>query len=464
MRHPRWRALALVVVALTLVVSSCASSDDEAGSEGSSDTTTATSTDTGSQDDPRRAYEGTELNLVFKEGYEIEAILNYIDEFEAETGITVNIEVYDEPTARQKFALDSTSQGGAYDITSASFWNLPEFVQAEWLEPLDGYVDSPNDPWFDEESLPVGAVEAMTVAGEQYAIPHTIIGGMLFHRTDILEKHGLEPPTNTDEIIAVADALAELEPDLSPFVARGAPTFASLGTMLGWAYGYGALLFDADNCPTATDPQMVRAMEDFVYLMQERGPSDAASLTFTQAGEKFSSGQSVMMFDTSGFGTIFENPEISQVAGQVGFNSSVTGPAGNPLQWLYNEGLAISKYSKNKEAAWLLLQWRVSDDVTFPELLEIGRTDVPSLNVLGSQEYSDYAVENDLVDFTTELQVSWNNATAVHWPFYPEFAQIGDTFAAGISSAIAGQTDVPSALEKIQADLADIMARAGYCE
>src|SRR5918997_591164 len=55
----------------------------------------------------RRAFEGETLTLVLKEGYEIEAIQEYKEDFEKATGTTVEIEVYDEPTARQKFILDS---------------------------------------------------------------------------------------------------------------------------------------------------------------------------------------------------------------------------------------------------------------------------------------------------------------------------------------------------------------------
>src|SRR3712207_6850016 len=72
---------------------------------------------------------------------------------------------------------------------------------------------------------------------------------------------------------------------------------------------------------------LFRSMSDLMTLMQDYGPEDAASLTFTQAGEKFSTGNAAMMFDTTGFGGIFEDPELSEVAGKVGF-SLPKGPAG----------------------------------------------------------------------------------------------------------------------------------------
>jgi ABC-type glycerol-3-phosphate transport system substrate-binding protein len=443
-------------VASALMLAACAGNSTPTGESGTGEASEAASGD-------RRQFEGSTLRLLLKEGYEIEAINAYYGEFEEATGINVEIEVYDEPTARQKLVLDASAGTGTYDITSGSFWNMPEFVKAGWLEPLDDYVANKADDWLVFEDIPTGAVESMTIEGQLYALPHTIIGGMLFYRTDVFEELGLSAPQNTDDILAAAKVISEQRPDLIPFSGRGAPTFASLGTLLGWAYGYDALLFDENNNPQATSPEMVSAMEDFVSMMKDYGAEDAATLTFTQAGEKFSSGAAAMMFDTSGFGTIFESPEQSQVAGQVGYSLPV-GPAGKNLQWLYNEGLAITANSANKDAAWLFLQWRMGRDVTTKELLELDRTDVPNLAVLGGADYTAYMAENNLEDFAVALQASWKMTTAEHWPFYPEFAAIGDTFAGEMSNAIAGSKSVKDALEAAQAELTRIMRDAGHIQ
>jgi ABC-type glycerol-3-phosphate transport system substrate-binding protein len=407
----------------------------------------------------RQAFSGTKLRVLLKEGYEIDAIKRFLPEFERATGIDVRLEVYDEPTARSKFVLDAISKTGTYDVTSASFWNLPEFVRPQWLQPLDDYIERAHDPWLNLDDIPEGARKSMTIDGQLYAIPHTIISGLFYYRKDILAKHGIDPPETTAEILAAARRLAREEPDMVPFAARGAASFASLGTDLGWAYGYGALLFDEEGQPHADDPKMRQAMQDFVTLIRDYGPDDAASLTFTQAGESFSSGRAAMIFETSGFGTIFENPKLSKVAGKIGYTLP-KGPDGKTLQWLYNEGLAIPAESRNKNAAWLFLQWRVSRQTTMKELLELGRTDVPNLHVLGSPEYKRYAREHNVEAFTSILPASWASATTEHWPFSPQFAQIGDIFSAEISGAIAGSKDVPAALSSAQDQLERITVSA----
>lgn len=449
-------AVALGAASALLLAACAADSAPTGGSAGSGGTSEVVSGD-------RQQFEGSTLRLLLKEGYEIEAINAFYTEFEEATGINVEIEVYDEPTARQKLVLDAVAGTGTYDITSGSFWNMPEFVAAGWLAPLDDLVANQSDDWLVFDDIPTGALESMTIDGQLYALPHTIIGGMFFYRTDVFEELGLSAPQNTDDILAAAKVISEQRPDLIPFSGRGAPSFATLGTLLGWAYGYGALLFDENNNPQATTPEMVSAMEDFVSMMKDYGASDAATLSFTQAGEKFSSGAAAMMFDTSGFGTIFESPAQSQVAGQIGYTLPV-GPTGQNLQWLYNEGLAITANSGNKDAAWLFLQWRMGRDITTKELLELDRTDVPNLAVLGGGDYTAYMAENNLEDFAVALQASWKMTTAEHWPFYPEFAAIGDTFAGEMSNAIAGSKSVEDALEAAQAELTRIMRDAGHIQ
>lgn len=447
MRLTTGRRSSLVVVGAlvgALSLAGCGTSADESAPKGG-----------------REAFKGTTIRVLLKEGYEIDAIRKFTPDFEKATGIKVKIEVYDEPTARQKLVLDASSKTGTYDVTSGSFWNLPEYVKAGWLQPLDTYLKEAKDPWLKPEDIPAGAKKAMTVDGKLYALPHTIIGGMGYYRKDVFDELGLKAPQTTADMLAAAKVIKRERPDLIPFTARGASTFASLGTELGWAYGYGALLFDKDNRPQADSPEMKRAMTDFVTLMKDYGPKDAATLDFTQAGEKFSSGKAAMMFDTSGFGTIFEDPKESKVAGKVGFTLP-TGPTGKPLQWLYNEGLAITADSKHKNAAWLFLQWRLSRETTMKELTELGRTDVPSLYVLNSPEYKKYAEEHKVTAFTEALKGSWEQATSEHWPFYPEFSKIGDTFAQNISSAIAGSTSVDAALKRTQEQLTAIMKDAGH--
>lgn len=451
---PRTRMACVLLVLSLLVLAACGrsgpGSEGEPGGQG------------GGAEDPRKAFAGTTLRVLLKEGYEINVIQKYVQDFEEATGIKVQLEVYDEPTTRQKFILDATSQTGAYDVTAVSFWYFPEYERNGWLEPLNDYMDNKADAdWWHREDLPESALKVFSANGNYYAVPHTIISSMFYYRKDIFEKHGLTPPATTADVVALAPRLKELEPDLIPIVGRGAPNFPSMGTYLGWAWGYGARLLDEQYRVHANSPEMVQALTDLVRLYRDYGPADAASLNFIAAGEYMQSGKAVMVFDTSGWGTVLEDPNQSQVVGKIGY-TLLKGPADRYLQWIYMEGLAINKFSKNKDAAWLFLQWRMSRQTTMKELLDLARTDVPNLYVLNSPEYKRFAEERKITAYTELLPMSWEIADIGYWPFVPEFAEIGDTFMAEISAAVAGEQDVATALNDAQSAIEEIMRKAGY--
>lgn len=412
--------------------------------------------------DPHRAYAGTTLNVLLKEGYEIEVMQKYYKDFEEATGVKVNIEVYDESTTRQKYILDVTSKTGFYDITATSFWYFPEYQINGWLAPIDDFIkDKADAEWYHAEDIPQSAMDTFAAGGVHYCMPQTIISGMAYYRKDIFEKHELPIPKTTQDILDILPVLKEKEPEMIGIAERGAANFASLGTYLGWAWGYGAQLLDEGYGVHANSPEMVEAVSDLVNLIRTYGPADAPSLSFIQMAEKYTSGNCCFFFDTSGHGSAIEDPTQSVVNGKTGY-AILQGPAGRDLQWLYMEGLGINAYSQNKEAAWLFLQWRMSRETTMKELTELARTDVPNLYILNSPEYAAYAEKNGITEYTTLLQASWEMADIKYWPFIPQFVEIGDAFMIEVSAAIAGTQDVQTALNNAQRSIEQIMQDAGY--
>ncbi|MGE5581608.1 MAG: ABC transporter substrate-binding protein [Bacillota bacterium] len=413
--------------------------------------------------DEKTAFKGTTITLLLKEGYEIDVIKSYKADFEKETGIKVNIEIYDEPTTRQKFIFDATSRTGAYDITSVSFWYLPEYYRNNWLASMDQYINKASHPWnFYYQDIPISAINTFSVKKKLYAMPHTIIGGAFYYRKDIFEKYNLTPPKTTDDIIALAKKIKALKIDgVYPMIGRGVANFSSMGSYAGWAWTYGATVLDSKFRPQVNSPKMVKALNDYVSLLRDYGPPGVASMNFNDAGQMFSEGKVAMMYDTTGWGGAFNNPASSKVAGNVGI-SSIAGPNGQHLQWIYMEGLGINQYSKKKEAAALFLKWRMSRDTTKREALELQRWDVPNLYVMGLPEYKELAKKNHADTYVEFLPQAWKNANIKYWPWIPEFVQLGDVFMKEVSAAVAGEKNVQDALNNAQKGIEEIMKKAGY--
>lgn len=406
-----------------------------------------------------KAYAGTTLRVLLKVGYETAAIEKFVHIFEEETGIKIEYEVYDEPTMRTKFILDATAQAGDYDVVAVQYWYFPEYDLAGWLEPITDLDVGFNPYGFDWDAIPVGARDLFTGAnGEIYGVPVSLTGaGVLVYRKDVFDKWGLTPPQTVKDVLELAKKLKELEPELYPFVGRGTSGFASFGTSAGWAWAYGARVL-TDNKVTINTPEMREAMEDLVSLMRDYGPPGQSTIGWEVMSELYRSGKVVMNFDMAGFPSVYANPEISAVADKIDV-ALITGPAGNYAQWLYSEALAISRFSRHKDAARLFLQWRASLQTYLRELEAGVRIDFPNLHIYALPQYRETIARLGLEFWGEKLPISLQLTDGRYWPFVPQFVEIAEAFQEEISLAIAGAQSVEEALRKAQLKVEAILKK-----
>lgn len=401
--------------------------------------------------DSLRAYEGTTLNVLMKTGYTAQAVTEFESDFEQATGITLNVEVVDEPTARKKFILDATTKQGAYDVIPTEFWYMPEFLQLGGLEPLDDYVANHKTDWLNMADIPAGLLDTYKDSeGKLYALPVTASGGVLMYRTDLFEQYGIAKPATTADVLAAAKTLKEKLPgDIVPFIGRGESSSASFGSSAGWAWAYGASVLDASGKVTANTEEMKQGIGDWVDLMKNYSTKDAAAMGWDTMSEVFRQGKAAMNFDMSGFPSVYDNPENSQVAGKVG-TALIKGPAENTAQWMFGEGLSIEKYSKNKDAAWMFLQWRTSLEVAKKEVAKGIRVDFPLNSIYETSEYKDNTKDQP---FAGEIQNVMKTIDSSYWPNVKEYDKLGQTFQQEIALAIAGKQDVATALNNAQSKI-----------
>lgn len=404
----------------------------------------------------RKAYEGTTLNVLLKTGYETEAITEFQDEFEKETGITLNVEIYDEPTLRNKFILDCNSKQGNYDVIATQFWYMPEYIKAGWVEPLDDYIEKHSDKdWSSIEYTPESALGMFKDSdGSLYSECISCTGGVLIYRKDLFEKHGIKTPETTADVMEAAKILKEKEPDIYPFVARGDSSSASFGTSSGWAWAYGASVMDESGNVTCDTPEMKTAANDFVKLMSEYAPQDSAAMGWDTMSELFRQGKAAMNFDMNGFVSTYTSKDVSSVADKIDC-TVITGPDGNKAQWMYGEGLGISSFSKNKEAAWLFLQWRNSLGVIEKEVESDIRYDFPDTRIYETDNYKNKT--KDIGFFTEKLPEIMESIDSSYWPATEKFDKVAEAYQKQISLAISGDTTVDDALKNAQKDINDVL-------
>ena len=389
--------------------------------------------------------------------------------FEEETGINVKVEVYDETTLREKMILDFEAGTGTYDVVRVQFWHIPEYISMGWLEPLNEYIATkPNPEWLDLTQIP--GLDALTHDGKIYALTDTLLSDVMIYRKDIFDAEGWKVPTTVAEYLDILDKfenckLAGKYTDMYGTWGRGYSSFDAYGSISGWLWAYGNTFIDFVNGkPVArvNDAVNVQAMEDWVHMLKEHGPPGQATIGWVKGGELFCAGKILMQTEVTGFGNYYNNPELSGVAGKVGFALSPVGPAGNHVQWYFSTGLGINADSKNKDAAWQFIQWRTSAEAYRIELANNIRLDMPYRAAYGWPEHTALAENWGVEEFMKVLPDVQAYATGLHWPLIPEFTEVSEAVTTQISEAIAGTKTVQAALDDAQVAVNAILTEAGY--
>lgn len=105
----------------------------------------------------RSEYEGTTLNVAGYAHSTLEAIKPMLPDFEALTGIKVEISETDIAKSHDRVVLDFNNPKSTYDIIMVPDSNAPEYIELGFLEPLNDYVDSKKavstEDWFDLEDI-----------------------------------------------------------------------------------------------------------------------------------------------------------------------------------------------------------------------------------------------------------------------------------------------------------------------
>jgi len=98
----------------------------------------------------------------------------------------------------------------------------------------------------------------------------------------------------------------------------------------------------------------------WVDMIRESGPPNWASMQWYDAKDAFASGQAGMIADCDFFAAGYEDPATSKIAGKVGYALLPAGSEGKTYSGLWTWALGVNKAAKDKDAAWLFVQWATS--------------------------------------------------------------------------------------------------------
>ncbi|GGW85989.1 ABC transporter substrate-binding protein [Streptomyces lomondensis] len=256
--------------------------------------------------------------------------------------------------------VDTALQGGGLpDVGGVGAAMLAGFAAQGALEPLDDRLGKSSL----NGKLNKDMVESLKAAGggddKLYSIPTSANNGVLYYRTDLFQKAGLQEPTTWERFFEAAEKLTNKGKNEFGYTIRGGA--GSIAQALDAMYGQSGITSFWDSSgekTTVNDPKNVAALEKYAKLYKTVTPAADLNNDFTKMVAQWDSGTIGML--NHNLGSYQDHVKALGVDKFRGIPQP-TGPGGKRVQ-VSNpvDGIGLFKSSKNKDAAWKFIEFATS--------------------------------------------------------------------------------------------------------
>lgn len=328
-----------------------------------------------------RKFQGKTVTFLANNNPVSQALLTHKADFEKLTGITLKVDGYQEQQMRQRLVTVMNAHSDEVDV----FMTLPsregqQFAAAGWYADLASMTKGEVAADYDGAGLSQALVKAGTFDGKLTSMPMNLEGPILYYRTDLFKKCGLEPPATIADVEAAAKKLKACDGGVTPFVSRGLKpalpyTFSNMLHNIGGSY-------IANGKSNLCSPQGKEALETYSRLLRDYGPPGVVNYSFYQISALYRSGRAAMAFESSNeLRTVMEGGERLKDTALTAFPAGKAGQVPTAIGW----GMAVSAYSKQPDAAWYFVQWATSPAVQ--KMMAVQGIAPPRSSVASDPEY-----------------------------------------------------------------------------
>jgi trehalose/maltose transport system substrate-binding protein len=209
-----------------------------------------------------------------------------------------------------------------------------------------------------------------TVAGKLLGMPWFTDAGLLYYRTDLLQKYKRPAPTTWAELAATAAIVqagerAAGQKDFQGFVFQAKSGESLTCNAVEWIASFGGgTLVDAGGQITINNPQAVRALATAAQWVGSITSVGVLNYAEEDARGVFQNGQALFMRNWPYAKSLLDSPD-SPVRGKVGVSALPMGegPGARHAGTLGGWQLSVSKYSKHPEVAADLVLHMASAEV-----------------------------------------------------------------------------------------------------
>ena len=355
----------LLAVMLLATLAACGGNNNATPSDTASPGNTTpedSSSTSGANNTNDKPYAGTTLSVVVCTSAFIDHLASSLPEFEAETGIKVEMEQMQDSQVTNKVSVTCAAESGDVDVFG--YRPLQEstlYSNNGWLEPLDSYVaDSPE---FDYVDFFQASRDATSEKGVAYGIPYMTEREILYLNNNLLASAGFtEAPKTMDELLEICQAVNDPAKGVYALALRGEGN-AAVTQFAGFLYGFGGDFYDENGNATINTPEFLEAVKYYGMLVKDYCAPGSLNYGWTETSNLFCQGSAAIRIDCDSQYAYAIDPDSSIIADSVGYamfpeNGSNGSTPFNITAW----ALGINPYSQNKGAAWEFIKWATNKE------------------------------------------------------------------------------------------------------
>ena len=411
-----------------------------------------------------RQFEGTTIVVNFPSHVHYDAALQILPEFTEQTGIKVEVERLNYLRMHDVQLLEMSKPQGEYDVIAFVCMWKTEYVENGFLTPLEPFFDDPAlaHPQYDFDDLVPAYVDNTGRVGGQkiymggpgsilYALPFGAETSVLAYRKDLFDKFGLEVPDTYDELREIARFFAEEVPGISGLTMRGASGHHATHAWLLHADPFGAKVFDDQWQPAFTSQEAIETLE-FMQEMVKYGPPGMTDFQQADMFTAFLEGNAAMYLDTVAIAGAVRNFEKTKLVGNVQY--ALHPKHRTRLSETGGFGLGIPANSRQKEAAFLFIQWLTMKEAEKKTVLHGG-------SPFRMSTITDPELQQQFIEFKV-LAEQLPYADPDWRPIIPEWGRINEFLGIAIHEVLTGEKSPREAMQAVVGPVQEIMEQAGY--
>ncbi|MFW5873048.1 MAG: ABC transporter substrate-binding protein [Halanaerobiaceae bacterium] len=365
----------------------------------------------------------------------------------------VEIEVLDTPDLAQdrlglylQFFEAESSEVDVYQIDVIWPGDL-----AEHFIDLSEYAEEDEiDMHFDE------IIENNTVDGKLVAIPWFTDAGLLYYRSDLLEKYDLDVPETWDELEEAAETIQEGEreegnEDFVGYVWQGDSYEGLTTNALEWfASSNAGTIISEDEKITVNNENAVEMLEQAAGWVGTISPDGVTGMGEEDARSVFQGGNAAFMRNWPYAYALAQDEEESSIAGDFDVSPLPSSENGEPAATLGGWQLGVSKYSEHPEIAADVALYLAGYESQKMRAIE------GSMNPTIEELYEDEEVLEATPFFEDLYDVFTNAVARPSTVSAPDYNQVSEYFFQAVHSVLTGDDDALTAIEYLELDLEDL--------